>query len=78
MAKTRTRLKQLIDDKGISQKTLAQKSDVAEYKISLICSGKSTNVQLFTMKKICEFLNCSLDEAFGDVLDKQENSLENE
>jgi DNA-binding Xre family transcriptional regulator len=65
----RTRLKQLIEDRGISQKVLAQESDVAEYRISLLCNGKSSNIQLITAKKICEFLNCTLDEAFGDILD---------
>jgi DNA-binding Xre family transcriptional regulator len=65
----RTRLKQLIEDRGISQKVLAQESDVAEYRISLLCNGKSSNIQLITAKKICEFLNCSLDDAFGDILD---------
>lgn len=65
----KTRLKQLIEDKGISQKVLAQESDVAEYRISLLCNGKSSNIQLITAKKICEFLNCTLDEAFGDILD---------
>jgi len=65
----RTRLKQLIEDRKISQKVLARESDVAEYRISLLCNGKSNNIQLITAKKICEFLNCSLDDAFGDILD---------
>ena len=66
---SKTRLKQLIDYKGISQQVLAKESDVAEYRISLLCNGKSSNIQLLTAKKICEFLNCSLDDAFGDILD---------
>jgi hypothetical protein len=70
---SKTRLKQLLDDKEISQKELAKASDVQEYRISLLCRGKSNNIHLLTAKKICDFLNCSLDDAFGDVLNINSN-----
>ena len=59
-----TRLKLTLSKRKMTQK------DVGEYKISLLCSGKADNVQLETCKRICVALNCSLDEAFGDILDK--------
>lgn len=65
-----TRLKLTLSKRKMTQKELAEKSDVGEYKISLLCSGKADNVQLETCKRICVALNCSLDEAFGDILDK--------
>jgi DNA-binding Xre family transcriptional regulator len=52
----------------MTQKDLAIKSDIGEYKISLLCSGKATNIHLATAKKICDVLNCTLDQAFGDVI----------
>ena len=55
-------------DKGINQKDLSKMSDVPEYKISQLCSGKVTNMYLITAKKICEVLECSLDDAFGDLI----------
>jgi DNA-binding Xre family transcriptional regulator len=55
-------------DKGISQKDLSKMSDVPEYKISQLCSGKVNNIYLNTAKKICEVLECSLDDAFGDLI----------
>lgn len=63
-----TRLKMILINKKITQKKLANLSNVAEYKISLLCAGKSKDLYLSTMKKICEALNCSLDDAFGDIL----------
>jgi DNA-binding Xre family transcriptional regulator len=63
-----TRLKKVLKEKGMTQKELASKSDIGEYKISLLCSGKSTNIHLQTARKICDALECSLDEAFGDIL----------
>jgi len=64
----KTRLKQVLNDKKMSQKSLAEKTDIGEYKISLLCSGKASNIHLATAKRICDALNCTLDEAFGDVI----------
>jgi DNA-binding Xre family transcriptional regulator len=63
-----TRLKKVLNDDKMTQKDLAIKSDIGEYKISLLCSGKATNIHLATAKKICDVLNCTLDQAFGDVI----------
>jgi DNA-binding Xre family transcriptional regulator len=63
-----TRLKKVLGDNEMTQKKLAELSDVAEYKISQLCMGKSNDLFLSTAKRICEVLNCSLDDAFGDVM----------
>jgi DNA-binding Xre family transcriptional regulator len=57
-----TRLKKVLTDKKMSQKELAKLSDVAEYKISQLCMGKSKDLFLSTAKRICEVLNVNLDE----------------
>jgi len=62
-----TRLKKVLSDKKMSQKELAKLSDVAEYKISQLCAGKSKDLFLSTAMKICDVLNCTLDDAFGDL-----------
>lgn len=63
-----TRLKKLLNDKKMSQKQLSKLSDVAEYKISQLCVGKSKDLFVSTARKICESLNCTLDDAFGDLI----------
>lgn len=65
-----TRLKKMLNDKNMTQKQLAEKSDIGEYKISLLCSGKVNNLHLSTAKKICDVLDCTLDDAFGDIIAK--------
>lgn len=65
-----TRLKKVLIDKKMSQKQLSKLSEVAEYKISQLCMGKSKDLFLSTAKKICDVLNCSLDDAFGDIIKK--------
>lgn len=62
-----TRLKKVLNDKKMTQKQLSQFSDVAEYKISQLCMGKSKDLFLSTAKRICDVLGCSLDDAFGDI-----------
>jgi DNA-binding Xre family transcriptional regulator len=52
----------------MTQKELSKLSDVAEYKISQLCAGKSKDLFLSTAKRICEVLNCTLDDAFGDIM----------
>ena len=63
-----TRLKKVLNDNEMKQKELAKLSDVAEYKISQLCMGKSKDLFLSTAQRICEVLNVSLDDAFGDVM----------
>lgn len=62
-----TRLKKIIKDRKITQKEVSKKSDVAEYIISNLANGKSVNIQIQTALKITKALDCTLDEAFGDI-----------
>jgi DNA-binding Xre family transcriptional regulator len=55
----------------MSQKKLAKLSDVAEYKISQLCMGKAKDLFFSTAQRICNILNCSLDDAFGDMKMKE-------
>jgi DNA-binding Xre family transcriptional regulator len=61
-------LKKVLNDKRMTQKELSKLSDVAEYKISQLCMGKSKDLFMSTARKICTVLNCSLDDAFGDII----------
>jgi len=74
MGKVKTKLKLLLGSKGMTQKELSEATNIAEYKVSQLCSGKSRNIQLSTAIRICKFLECSLDDAFSDsLLDENED-----
>jgi DNA-binding Xre family transcriptional regulator len=62
-----TRLKQILVRRKISQKQLSDMTDIGEYKISQLCTGRTKNINLTTAHRICDALKCTLDEAFGDV-----------
>lgn len=63
-----TRLKKVLIKKKMTQKQLADLSEIGEYKISQLCTGRTKNIHLSTAKRICDVLDCTLDEAFGDIV----------
>lgn len=67
--KRRTNLRVIIKQKRITQTQLAQLSDLEIYQVSNIVSGKQKDMLMSTAKKICNALNVSLDEAFGEFGD---------
>lgn len=61
-----TKLKKLLKKKGIKQYQLAVLAGMCEWQISNLCNGKQVDILLSTAMRICNALNCTLDEAFGD------------
>ena len=64
--KRRTNLKIILRQKKITQTKLAELSDLEIYQVSNIVTGKQKDLLMSTAKKICNALNVTLDEAFGD------------
>ena len=64
--KHRTKLSDIIIERGISQAKLAENSDLEKSQISNIVTGLQTDMFLNTAKKICNALDVSLDEVFGE------------
>jgi transcriptional regulator with XRE-family HTH domain len=62
----RTNLRIILREKGITISELAKITDLEISQVSNICSGKQKDMKLSTAKKICNALNISLEEAFGD------------
>jgi len=61
-----TKLSEVLPKKGIRPMQLAASSGVPNNIISNLISGIQTNLHLDNAKKICNVLDCTLDEAFGD------------
>lgn len=64
--KRRTNLMLILRDKKITQKKLAEMADMEVYQISKIATGMQKDLLMSTAKRICNALNVTLDEAFGD------------
>lgn len=64
--KRRTDLLVLMRDRKISQTLLALLSDLETHQIQNIVTGQQKDLLMSTAKKICNALDVSLDEAFGD------------
>ena len=65
-SKRATRIRVLLAQRGMTQRDLAEMTGLEVCQISLICSGKKTNIMLETAKRICLALGSTLDETFGD------------
>ena len=68
----RSNLKKILQDRKMQQKHLAQLADLETAQISLFVKGNKdgerTDLLMSTAVKICKVLECTLDEAFGDLV----------
>lgn len=71
----RSNLKKMLNERRMSQKNLAKLSDLEEYQISNYVTGKFDDMLLSTSVKICEALDCTVDEAFGDKVREMKSDL---
>ena len=61
-----TKLKRILFEKGVTQKDLADITNMENCQISNIVSGNQKNIMLDSAKKIAKALGVTLDDAFGD------------
>lgn len=72
----RTKLNDLLVDKNIKQSVLANSAGLEPSQVSLIVQGIQTDMLLSTAKKICNSLDVSLDELWGEgVVDYKTQTL---
>lgn len=64
--KHRTKLNDVLVEKGISQTKLAKDTKLMDGQVSLIVLGMQTDMLLSTAKRICNYLDISLDELWGE------------
>ena len=67
------RLKFLMDDRGVGNKELSDRSGVPLRTINNIISGVTNNPTLETMRAIAKALNCTLDD-FADTVSDYNNA----
>lgn len=74
--KHRTKIFDALADKGMSQSDLVRETKMMHGQVSLIVQGVQTDMLLSTAKRICNSLNMSLDELWGEgALDYKTQSL---
>lgn len=59
------RLKELMKEKGMNYKELAEKSGLPDRRIYRMAMGMTSDPGVFVMMKICNGLGITLDEFFG-------------
>lgn len=64
--KHQTLIKKVLKEKKITQRKLADGTGIARSTISEIVSGQQVDMLMRTAKNIANFLECSLEEIFGE------------
>ena len=75
----KTRLKELMQEKGMMSKTLAEKMNISEVSVSALVNGKSNNLE--TLAKAAQCLGIEMWELFAsfeDVINSPRNTLINQ
>lgn len=74
--KHRTRLHDILTDKGVNQTKLVEETKLMHGQVSLMVQGLQTDMLLSTAKRICNYLEVSLDEVWGEgVVDSKSQFL---
>ena len=60
----KNRIKELMEQKGMTYNTLAEKSGIPLRRVYRLATGMTYNPGVFTMIEICDALGVSLDEFF--------------
>jgi len=60
--KIKIRLKDILDERGMSQRQLARQMDLRPSTINHLCSDKVDRVYIRTLEAICEALDISIHE----------------
>ncbi|GIN89213.1 transcriptional regulator [Siminovitchia terrae] len=63
-------LDQILLDKKISSKALAEEIGITQANLSILKTGKARGIRFVTLEKICQTLNCQP----GDILEYEEET----
>ena len=67
----RFRLRELLDERGMSQTELQARTGFAYSTVNDLYNNKPRRVELETLDVLCEVLNCSIGELLERVSDKK-------
>jgi putative transcriptional regulator len=74
--KIRLRLKEILAEKGISQRELARMMGIRHPTINHLCSDNVDRVYIRTLEQICEALNITVDQLIVSVEDNDSTDKE--
>jgi putative transcriptional regulator len=67
--KIKIRLKEILDEMGISQRQLSLKMNIRPATINHLCSDSVDRIYIRTLEQICEALNITIDQLIVSIED---------
>ncbi|WP_163852668.1 helix-turn-helix domain-containing protein [Paenibacillus elgii] len=70
--KIKIRLKELLEERGISQRQLSLRMNMRPATINHLCSNSVDRVYIRTLEQICEALDITVDQLIVSVNEKED------
>jgi putative transcriptional regulator len=67
----RFRLRELLDERGMTQTELQTQSGLAYSTINDLCNNKPRRIELETIDVLCEVLRCDIADLFERIADRK-------
>ncbi|PUA37991.1 transcriptional regulator [Paenibacillus elgii] len=72
--KIKIRLKELLEERGISQRQLSLRMNMRPATINHLCSNSVDRVYIRTLEQICEALDITVDQLIVSVNEKEDST----
>ena len=63
----RIKLKELIEEKGISKNKLAHRAEMQRTQLNQYCNNQVTRLDTYVLARICTALDCKIEDLLGFV-----------
>ena len=69
------RVNEILESKGKTPYWLGKQTGISQNNIGKICNGETSTIRFDTLEKICDALDCSIEELFSSDNDKRKQQM---
>ena len=69
------RVNEILESKGKTPYWLGKQTGISQNNIGKICNGETSTIRFDTLEKICDALDCSIEELFSSDDDKRKQQM---
>lgn len=69
------RVNEILESKGKTPYWLGKQTGISQNNIGKICNGETSTIRFDTLEKICDALDCSIEELFSSDDDRRKQQM---
>ena len=69
------RVNEILESKGKTPYWLGKQTGISQNNVGKICNGETSTIRFDTLEKICDALDCSIEELFSSDNDKRKQQM---